>query len=614
MDVLNQSAFLKALGWSLLDSFWQMGVLWLLYVLLTGNGKRLQSPQRHSLALLSLAGGSIWFLITLILHFNDVVNSTVVYVPFGNDSVNRETSLTSFFKFVEPILPSLSLLYLAAIIYLFIRLYRQYHITQKLFFTGTHKVSPELRVFLHRIVAQMGIKKNVRIWLSDLVDTPLTIGFWKPVILLPVAVINHLTLQQAEAIVLHELNHIRRNDYLINLLIACMDIILFFNPFVRILTHIIKNERENSCDDMVLQFRYDPKQYANALLLLEKNRMCTSEVTIAATGRSKKLLLNRVERILNKKPSNTPVNHKLIACFVSALLFGFIGMYNPGKSIAKTIDTLENFTVNIKDEQAYFSSTELNDQDFATQNKITIKKINPANTRVLKNNDVQKKLDQVLEYISEKTASEISDQLLLSATSYYDAAFPVATYIAAQPEIREYSIPETISTTTPDYSVDVHPFIPSTSFSYHIVEDTALPKKYILTQAEVNAREAKSSALKALYEIDWLKIEKELNSSGKKIDIIKLQQELKKAMEDLDWKKINEEVQSHLVVEENELMEKQSLLQAELLKFYQQRKAQLEDKERLQKAIIHDRLCDEKDQIEKPVKKKQVQKKKIVYI
>ena len=74
MDVLYQSAFLKALGWSLLDSFWQIGVLWLVYVLLTQNGKRLKSGQKHSLALLSLAGGALWFIITLMIHFNHLVD------------------------------------------------------------------------------------------------------------------------------------------------------------------------------------------------------------------------------------------------------------------------------------------------------------------------------------------------------------------------------------------------------------------------------------------------------------------------------------------------------------------------------------------------------------
>ena len=242
-------------------------------------GKNFNSKQRHSLALLSLIGGSLWFVVTLAFHFYETVNAGTVIVytesSLSPTAVLSNSSITLFFTVIEPIFPFLSLAYLLTILYLFIRLYRQYYVTQKLFSTGIYKVKPELRVFLKHIAAQMGIKKEVSIWLSNLVDTPLTIGFWKPVILLPVAAVNHLSLQQAEAIILHELNHIRRNDYFINLLIACMDIILFFNPFVRILTHIIKNERENSCDDMVLQFRYDAEQYANALLLLEKNRTFT---------------------------------------------------------------------------------------------------------------------------------------------------------------------------------------------------------------------------------------------------------------------------------------------------------------------------------------------------
>ena len=150
------------------------------------------------------------------------------------------SSVSYLVSVIEPALPFLSLAYLVSIAFLFVRLYRQYSITQRLFSTEIYKARPELRVFLKNIAAQMGIKKDVRIWLSTLVDTPLTIGFWKPVILLPVAAMNQLTLQQAEAIILHELNHIRRNDYFINLLIACMDIVLFFNPFVRVLTRTIK--------------------------------------------------------------------------------------------------------------------------------------------------------------------------------------------------------------------------------------------------------------------------------------------------------------------------------------------------------------------------------------
>src|SRR5688572_33202041 len=68
MNLLYQSAFLKALGWALLNSLWQMALLWLVCMALTRNGKKLLSRQRHTIALLSLTGGSLWFLITLVIN------------------------------------------------------------------------------------------------------------------------------------------------------------------------------------------------------------------------------------------------------------------------------------------------------------------------------------------------------------------------------------------------------------------------------------------------------------------------------------------------------------------------------------------------------------------
>lgn len=620
MDVLNQSAFLKALGWSILDSFWQMGILWLLYVMLTGNGKRFNSPQRHSLALLSLGAGSLWFLITLIFHFNQVINSNAVVIytnSTSSDTINTNVSVTSAIGILEPVLPFLSIAYLSAIIYLFIRLYRQYYVTQKLFFTGTCKVSPELRVFLQTVAAQMGIKKVVRIWLSELVDTPLTIGFWKPVILLPVAAINHLSPSQAEAIILHELNHIRRNDYLINLLIACMDIILFFNPFVRILTHIIKNERENSCDDMVLQFRYDAGQYAKALLLLEKNRVSTPALTIAATGRSKKLLLNRVERILNKKTHTTPISQKLVACFLSALLIGFIGWYNPGKIIVKTIDKIEEFSAGPNENPNGFTTATITDEEpeqapLKAKKKKTVQRFT---SRAAANTGQQPTREQVEAWTSESTAGETMPPTeITTMESSPIASSSISSFIATQPEVREYSIAENVITTSPDYSAEIHPYVPRTSFSYNILEDTARPKKYVVTKAELKAREAMSAAMKALQEIDWQKLEKEMNAAGKKIDILKLQQQLQKAMGDVDWKKINEEVQSSLIRAENEILQEHTAIRAELQKYQQDRSTKSLQQQKIKTTIIEERLCEQESGAIKPVKKKPAQKKKIVYI
>ena len=111
MNVLYQSAFLKALGWSLLDSFWQMGALWLVYVILTQNGAKFKSGQKHTLALLSLAGGALWFIVTLMFRFNQLVDDAGVATVIGAEA-NSSSFITRLFSFVEPALPFLSLAYI----------------------------------------------------------------------------------------------------------------------------------------------------------------------------------------------------------------------------------------------------------------------------------------------------------------------------------------------------------------------------------------------------------------------------------------------------------------------------------------------------------------------
>ena len=605
MNVLYQSAFLKALGWSLLDSFWQMGVLWLVYILLTGNRKKFNSTQKHTLALLSLAGGAFWFLISLISRFYHLVKTETPIASGAADS-SLASSVSYLVSVIEPALPFLSIAYLVSIAFLFVRLYRQYSITQRLFSTEIYKARPELRVFLKNIAAQMGIKKDVRIWLSTLVDTPLTIGFWKPVILLPVAAMNQLTLQQAEAIILHELNHIRRNDYFINLLIACMDIVLFFNPFVRVLTRTIKNERENSCDDMVLQFKYDATQYASALLLLERNRSSTSILAINATGRSRKLLLNRIERILNKRSSGPAISQKLIAYILSSVLIAFIGLYNPGKVIVKSIDTVKQDPLAVNTEQVRF----VIGRPMGSEVKAT-SDVNPSKEIVAKNISPTAKDKNIVEETAEQPVVWASEFAPMEATSV-ESIQPFTSFAGTDAETREFSITETPAPAQ-HYSSDVHPYVPSSSFTVQFVQDTAFPKKYILTQADIKARESMNTALKALEEIDWQKLEKEMTAAGKKVDIIKLQEHLQKALGDVDWKKVNEDVQSSLIDAENELVKDHSILRTELKKFQQELTQKKVEQQKIYDAIIHERLCEEKAPV-KTERKKVVQKKKIVYI
>jgi GWxTD domain-containing protein len=100
---------------------------------------------------------------------------------------------------------------------------------------------------------------------------------------------------QIEAILLHELAHIRRRDYLVNLLQTLAEDFLFYHPAIWWISGIIRAERENCCDDLVVAIRGDARDYARALTTLEQNRWAANEAALAATGGS---LMKRIRRLL----------------------------------------------------------------------------------------------------------------------------------------------------------------------------------------------------------------------------------------------------------------------------------------------------------------------------
>jgi bla regulator protein BlaR1 len=164
---------------------------------------------------------------------------------------------------------------------------------------------------------RLGIKRDVSMFLTDRVNVPVMLGIMKPVILLPFATASYLSTEQVEAIILHELAHVKRNDYLFNILQTIIETILFFNPFVWATSTIIRREREHCCDDVVVACSGNPLPYAKALTVLESQRMEAANLSLAATGHKNKLL-NRIKRIMEMKNNNTQYNRPAI--IVSALI------------------------------------------------------------------------------------------------------------------------------------------------------------------------------------------------------------------------------------------------------------------------------------------------------
>ncbi|RYD51277.1 MAG: M56 family metallopeptidase [Sphingobacteriales bacterium] len=146
------------------------------------------------------------------------------------------------------------------------------------------------------IGAQLGIHRKVQILHSGLANVPVVIGHVKPVILMPLGLINRLTVAEVEAIISHELAHILRKDYLVNLLQVFLETVFFFNPAVLWLNSLIRQEREHCCDDLALQVHAGTRDYINALLGCYEFQPHANRFALAFPG-PKNQLLNRVTRI-----------------------------------------------------------------------------------------------------------------------------------------------------------------------------------------------------------------------------------------------------------------------------------------------------------------------------
>ena len=310
----NQADFLQSLGWAVLNSLWQMAALWVIYQLVTGIRRNLSAAVKSLLAASLLLTGFAWFLYTLITVYRDA-SATGVTIAASFITPEGSKELNSW---LQQSLPLASALYLLLLVFPFLHFVRNYRYVQVIRKYGTSKINVDWKLFVNKVAERMAIRPKVKIWVSELVSSPVTVGFLKPVILVPVAAINHLTPQQLEAVLLHELAHIRRYDYLINLVLNFIQAILYFNPFVKAFVKIVEREREKSCDEMVLQFQYDSHEYASALLTLEKANHATAVLTMASGGKRSDLL-NRVENIMGIQQKPVFSFNKLAALMAGLL-------------------------------------------------------------------------------------------------------------------------------------------------------------------------------------------------------------------------------------------------------------------------------------------------------
>ncbi|HWJ91463.1 MAG TPA: M56 family metallopeptidase, partial [Flavisolibacter sp.] len=197
------------------------------------------------------------------------------------------------------------------------------HYVHRIRYSQNKPVSMQWKDKLDHFARQMGITSSVVFLQSSLVKVPVVIGLLKPAILVPVGLLNNLPPEQVEAVLLHELAHVRRNDFFVNLLQSVAEVIFFFNPAIVWISGCIREEREACCDDIVLLHSSRKDSYLEALVYFQEYSM--QGYAMAFTGK-RNYLLNRVKRMLTQenKKLNTMEKILLLSGLAVTMAFGVI--------------------------------------------------------------------------------------------------------------------------------------------------------------------------------------------------------------------------------------------------------------------------------------------------
>jgi beta-lactamase regulating signal transducer with metallopeptidase domain len=299
---------LHALGWTLVHTIWQLlvvaGVLWLALKVARKASPALTYGMAVGALMLSFLATLATFLY-LWTRPEEVLSLSVDSVN-SSPSMDWEGLLAQGIFWTEQNLSLVVNFWLfGAILFLF-RLISQFAEIRNLRKTSLPFENLVIQTLTDRLVATLGISRKIEIRTTGKAHSPLTFGVMTPVILLPIALVFQLSPAHLEAVIAHELAHVKRNDYLSNLLLSTLEVLFFFHPCYWWMSQSVKELRENAADELALKAGISSADLANALAeVLQFASQHPPELSLAA-GKKRNPTLLRIKRMLGYPTENYP--------------------------------------------------------------------------------------------------------------------------------------------------------------------------------------------------------------------------------------------------------------------------------------------------------------------
>lgn len=352
--------FVYALGWTLIHSIWQVGLVAVIVALFMMRIDVRKSSARYAIYMGGILTAPILSMITFLRLYSGTeaattANTTVVANnPYLSDAMTAMSGniinpgtwdlVIDFLRPGPHNLQYLVIIWFTGVLILSIRFMGGVWAIYRLRDSASRDIPAEWKNRLSALSGSLGIRRIVQMAESARVTVPMTAGWLKPIILLPVGMLTNMSPAHVEMILLHELSHIRRHDYLMNVLQGLVEIVFFFHPAIWWLSDGARTEREHCCDDRVLSLKGDPLSYAKALhaaaaAIKPKGKLSGSllpKTGLAITGENGELL-ERIHRILNREMKNTIYSTRFTASTVMVVGLCLFLMLAPSPS-KKTVD------------------------------------------------------------------------------------------------------------------------------------------------------------------------------------------------------------------------------------------------------------------------------------
>ncbi|HLP13575.1 MAG TPA: M56 family metallopeptidase [Flavobacteriales bacterium] len=339
---MNQ-ILIKSLCWTFVHSLWQGLAIAVLASLIIMFTRKSSSVKRYNLLLLA----GVLFLATTAATFYNEVNKNIPVTHHHEPSLaigqgspvlviqnhDFQQQRRSVLQSVAGFLTNNSQVIMLCWFLIF--MFKLTSFSRSLFFIGSiRRVKPtgEMAYWQQQVnglCTRLNIRKHVRMVETKRVHVPSVVGYFKPVIFVPVGFLANIGAAEAEAILLHELAHIVRKDYVVHLIQHVVETVFFFNPAVMWLSSLINTERENCCDDFAVAVTGNKVEYVRALVATGSFSLEHTNLALAF-GKQKEHLLDRSKRILtnSNKTLNTMEKTIITTCILltTGVLFAFSGV------------------------------------------------------------------------------------------------------------------------------------------------------------------------------------------------------------------------------------------------------------------------------------------------